>query len=124
MSTTLAIMLVCLAIGLVVALVGVVQLGRSVYRMYKLIVALQAELQAQVALLVSKQDDILARLDSIQENQTELAENLERLQAAFGRLGFIVSEWSESAAIVKPYSPLEGIQGAWGAAAGILRAVR
>jgi uncharacterized protein YoxC len=117
-------MLACLAFGFVVAVVGLVQLGRSVYRMYKLVVALQAELQAQVALLVSKQDDILARLDSIQENQTELTENLERLQTAFGRLGFIVGELSDTAAMVKPFNPLEGILGAWGEAAGILRAVR
>jgi hypothetical protein len=124
MTTTQAIMLGSLVIGLIATVVGLVLLGRSVYRMYKVVTSLQVELQSQVDLLLSKQDEILVLLDSIQGNQEVLAENLENLQIAYGRLSYIVGELGGSAAKLKPLEPLGLINGRWVEAVSILRRVR
>ena len=124
MNATQAIMLACLAIGLIAAVVGLVLLGKSIHRMYKVVTSLQLELQSHIDLLLSKQDDILARLDSIQGNQEELTQNLEQLQISYSRLEFIMGELGGSAARLKPLEPLNFINGKWVEAASILRRVR
>ena len=124
MDVTLAIMWTCLAIGVIVAVIGLVQLARSARQMYNVVTSLQVELQSQVELLVAKQDEILVRLDAIQANQEELALNLERLETAYGRLAYIAGEMGEAASLLKPLEPLSFVNGRWAEVASVLRRMR
>ena len=121
MDVTLAIMWTCLAIGVIVAVIGLVQLARSARHMYTVVMSLQVELQSQVELLVAKQDEILVRLDAIQANQEELALNLGRLKTAYGRLAYIAAEMGQAASVLKPLEPLGFVNGRRAEVVSVLR---
>jgi len=90
-------MLIMMVVGLVFAVIGLVLAARAGWRLYKQMAATQRQMNDHLATLVQKQEMIFTRMESIQANQVELNARLATMQQAFGRLSFIVGQWSQAA---------------------------
>jgi hypothetical protein len=94
--TLAMIIMICVGCGLIIA--ALVFLAVRIYRLAKIGVAVQKELDAEVRVLLQKQEGTMARVEHLQMQQPVLAANIGRVQASFGRLGFLVNEFGRARA--------------------------
>jgi hypothetical protein len=58
----------------------------------------QREIEVEVQAIMVRQEQVLERMSSIEQNQQVLTGRLERLKGATGRLGFVLGQLSDARA--------------------------
>jgi len=86
------VMIACIVASLVAIIVAMAILGRTAYRLYKQIQAVQAQVMPIVDDLMTKQEALLALADKLATNQVELAEAMARASAAIARLQYLLDQ--------------------------------
>jgi len=94
LGTLLMIILICVAAA--VAVVGLVFLGRSIFGLYRTVDGVQKQLDAEVRVLLEKQEQAMRRADSITANQEQMQESMTRLKTAVDKLSFLLGQFSEA----------------------------
>jgi hypothetical protein len=89
-------MIVLIVAGLALAAVGLIQVTRAGLRLYRKVGQVQKQIEAQLAVIMKKQEEIMERVASIEQNQLVLADRMERMKQATGRLGYLLRQWSEA----------------------------
>jgi hypothetical protein len=89
-------MIIMICVGCALIIAALVYLGMKVYRLAKTAMAAQKELEAEVQVLLQKQQVAMDGVAHFQAQQAVLMANVERLQAAFTRLGFLMDQFSRA----------------------------
>jgi hypothetical protein len=89
-------MIIMICVGCALIIAALVYLGMKVYRLAKTAMAAQKELEAEVQVLLQKQQVAMDGVAHFQAQQAVLMANVERLQAAFARLGFLMDQFSRA----------------------------
>lgn len=95
MTLTMTIM-ICVGCALIIA--ALVFLGMKVYRLAKTATAAQKQLEAEVQILLQKQQMAVDGMARFQAQQSVLMANVERMQDAFARLSFLMDQFSRARA--------------------------
>jgi hypothetical protein len=89
-------LIVCLAIGLLLAGGGLVFAGVAGWRLYKTVREVERATTAEIAVILKKQDEVLQKMAVIETRQSELLERLETTKLATAKLGVLLSELGEA----------------------------
>jgi hypothetical protein len=94
--TLAMIIMICVGCALIIA--ALAYLGTRVYRLAKTAIAAQKALEAEVQVLLQKQQVAMDGVAHFQAQQEVLMTNVERMQAAFARLAFLMDQFSRARA--------------------------
>jgi len=89
-------MIIMICVGCALIIAALVYLGMKVYRLAKTAMAAQKGLEAEVQVLLQKQQLAMDGVAHFQAQEAVLVANVERLQAAFARLGFLTDQFSRA----------------------------
>ena len=91
-------MIIMICVGCALIIAALAYLGTRVYRLAKTATAAQKALEAEVQVLLRKQQLAMDGMAHFQAQQSVLMANVERMQAAFARLGYLMDQFSRARA--------------------------
>lgn len=107
MDAGLIVMLVCLGVFLILAIIGLVVLGRRMMALYGAATALQKKVDTELTLLTEKQQLIMQRVELIQASTQVIQERSAALSANIDRLSFLIKEFSAARDRLRNLFPLQ-----------------
>jgi hypothetical protein len=92
--TLAMIIMICVGVALIIA--GLVVLVLKAIGLFRAVRAAQAQIDAEVKQLLSKQQAAMTRLADLQAKQPVLMDKLQHAQVSMGRLTFLVGQFSSA----------------------------
>lgn len=107
MDAPLIAMLVAIGIFLVLTIVGLITLLKQARALVRTAEALQEKVNSELNSLMTKQEEAMERLSTVEAQSAELSVAAARLGTEFGRLGTLMSELSKAQETLRnPFSAL------------------
>jgi|GEM_PF-1907076 len=89
-------LIVVIGVSLLLILAALVNVARRVYILYRTVSKAQRDVERELQVIAAGQERALGILESVQKNQTLIAERSSMLSAGVDRLSYLSSEFSKA----------------------------